>query len=106
MPDRPTALVTANDELAIGAIDAARSMNLKVPRDISVTGFDDTLETWTTPKLTSVRQPLADMGHLAVSMILDSPRGEAAESRHVQLVTRLMIRESTAPPASPSVAAS
>jgi LacI family transcriptional regulator len=99
--DRPTALVAANDEIAIGAIDGALSMGLSVPRDVSVTGFDDTPQaSWSTPKLTSVRQPLADMGRMAVSMILDTVRGSVPESRHVQLGTSLMVRESTAPPRS------
>jgi LacI family transcriptional regulator len=97
---RPTALVAANDEIAIGAIDGARSLGLRVPEDVSITGFDDTPQaSWTTPKLTSVRQPLADMGRMAVAMILNTVRGSVPESRHIQLVTRLMIRESTAAPA-------
>jgi LacI family transcriptional regulator len=96
---RPTALVTANDEIAIGAMTAARDLGLRVPEDVSVTGFDDTPQaSWSTPKLTSVRQPLADMGRMAVSMILDAVRGTAPESRDIQLVTRLILRESTAPP--------
>ncbi|MFI8593103.1 LacI family DNA-binding transcriptional regulator [Microbacterium sp. NPDC078428] len=97
--DRPTALVAANDEIAIGAIDGARSLGLSVPADVSITGFDDTPQaSWSAPKLTSVRQPLADMGRMAVSMILDTVRGSAPESRHIQLVTRLIVRESTAAP--------
>lgn len=97
--ERPTALVTANDEIAIGAMTGARDVGLRVPEDVSVTGFDDTPQaSWSTPKLTSVRQPLADMGRMAVSMILDTVRGTAPDSRHIQLVTRLILRESTAPP--------
>jgi LacI family transcriptional regulator len=76
--ERPTALVTANDEIAIGAMTAARHLGLRVPEELSVTGFDDTPQaSWSTPELTSVRQPLADMGRMAVSMILDAMRGTA-----------------------------
>lgn len=97
--DRPTSLVAANDEIALGAMDGARALGLVVPDDVSVTGFDDTPQaSWSTPKLTSVRQPLADMGRVAVSMILDTVRGSAPESRRIQLVTQLMVRQSTAPP--------
>jgi LacI family transcriptional regulator len=97
--DRPTALVAANDEIAIGAIDGARALGLSIPEDVSITGFDDTPQaSWSTPKLTSVRQPLADMGRMAVSMITETVRGAAPESRQLQLVTRLIVRESTAPP--------
>lgn len=95
---RPTALVAANDELAIGAMDAARAFGLRVPQDLSVTGFDDTPQaSLTSPKLTTVRQPLAEMGGMAVRMILDRSVA-SAESKHIQLATRLVVRESTASP--------
>jgi len=99
-PTRPTAVVAANDEIAIGVIEAARSLGLRVPEDLSVTGFDDTPQaSLTTPRLTTVRQPLADMGRMAVRVIVENARGVPPESRHIQLVTRLMARDSTAPPA-------
>ena len=99
LDDRPTALVTANDEIAIGVIEAAHSLGLRVPQDLSVTGYDGIPQTsWTTPRLTTVFQPLADMGRMAVRMIVESARGNPPESRHIQLVTRLLVNESTAPP--------
>lgn len=79
--DRQTALVAANDEIAIGAIDGARAIELSIPGDVSITGFDDTPQaSWATPKLTSVRQPLADMGRMAVSMITETVRGGPPQS--------------------------
>ncbi len=96
LADPPTAFVAANDEIAIGAIQGAKSLGLDVPFDVSVVGFDDTPQAeWATPKLTSVRQPLADMGLMAVRLILDSSSGATPESRHIQLATRLMVRDST-----------
>ena len=101
LDDRPTAIVAANDELAIGVLDAARDLALHIPRDLSVTGFDDTPQaSWSTPKLTSVRQPLVDMGRMAVTMILEAHANGTARSSspHLQLATSLKVRESTAPP--------
>ncbi len=69
----PTALCCANDEMAFGAIDAARSAGLSCPRDLSVVGFDDGL--WATtcrPALTTVRQPLADLAERAVSLLVEA----------------------------------
>ena len=96
---RPTAIVAANDEIAIGVIEAARAADLQVPDDLSVTGYDGIPQaSWTTPRLTTVRQPLADMGRMAIRMIVETARGNPPESRHIQLVTQLLVHESTAPP--------
>jgi len=98
LPERPTAIMCGNDEIAIGAMHAARAAGLVVPDDLSVVGFDDTTQAaWTTPQLTTVRQPLADMGRMSVSMILAASRGLAPESPHIQLATGLTLRESTGP---------
>ncbi|WP_298455952.1 LacI family DNA-binding transcriptional regulator [uncultured Cellulomonas sp.] len=96
---RPSALVAANDEIAIGAIEAARSMGLGIPDDVSVVGYDGIPQaSWSTPRLTTVQQPLTDMGRMAVRMIVDSARGVPPESRNIQLVTRLLQQESTSAP--------
>jgi LacI family transcriptional regulator len=96
LPDRPTAILAFNDNLAIGLMQAARTRGLRVPEDISIVGFDDTEgAAIVTPGLTTVRQPLAEMGRMAVSLLirsLDSPRFEAL---HVELATRLIVRGST-----------
>lgn len=95
----PTAVFAFNDLLAIGVIQAARAQGLQVPEDVSVVGFDD-LEfcTIVTPALTTVRQPLAEMGRTAVSMLVRLLEQKRFETLHVQLGTRLVVRESTGPP--------
>src|SRR5262249_26650180 len=99
LPDPPTAILCFNDNNAIGAIQAARAHGLRVPEDLSIVGFDD-VETATvvTPKLTTVRQPLAELGRTGVSLLMRLLDGERFETLHVELATRLVVRESTAPP--------
>jgi LacI family transcriptional regulator len=99
LPDPPTAILSFNDNNAIGAIQAARARGLRVPEDLSVVGFDDVEgATIVTPKLTTVRQPLAEMGRTGVSLLMRLLDGERFETLHVELATRLVVRESTAPP--------
>ena len=99
LPDPPTAIFCFNDNNAIGAIQAARARGLRVPEDLSVVGFDDVENaTIVTPKLTTVRQPLAEMGRTGVSLLMRLLAGERFETLHVELATRLVVRESTAPP--------
>jgi LacI family transcriptional regulator len=94
----PTAVVAGNDEIAIGVLAAAKAMGVDVPGALSVTGFDDTPQTeWTTPSLTSVRQPLAGMGRMAVETVLGMAEGAQPASRHLQLATTLSVRDSTGP---------
>jgi len=94
----PTAVVAGNDEIAIGVLDAAEERGVDVPRRLSVTGFDGTPQTeWTTPGLTSVQQPLAGMGRMAVETVLGMAKGAQPASRHLQLATALVVRDSTAP---------
>ncbi|OON71948.1 LacI family DNA-binding transcriptional regulator [Streptomyces tsukubensis] len=98
---RPTALVAFNDKTAAGAVRAAREKGLTVPGDLSVTGFDDSeLGQSITPALTTVRQPLEEMGRIAVSLLLRLIAGHAVDTLHVELATPLVVRESTAPPRS------
>jgi len=99
----PTAVFAFNDLLAIGVIQAARSRGLRVPEDVSVVGFDDLeFATIVTPPLTTVRQPLAEMGRTAVSMLVRLLEHKRFETLQVQLGTRLVVRDSTAPPRRPS----
>jgi LacI family transcriptional regulator len=94
----PTAVVAGNDEIAIGVLAAAKELGVDVPGRLSVTGFDDTPQTeWITPGLTSVRQPLAGMGRMAVETVLGMAGGAAPASRHLQLATALTVRDSTGP---------
>ena len=101
LTDRPTAIVTANDDQAFGVLQALRDLALRAPEDLSVVGFDDVLfAAWSAPPLTTVKQPLAAMAATAFRMLLDSGSG-AAQAHHVELATTLVIRDSTAPPPSP-----
>jgi LacI family transcriptional regulator len=99
LPERPTAIFAFNDNIAIGTIQAARARGLRVPDDLSVVGFDDVEHaTIVTPSLTTVRQPLAEMGRTAVSLLNRLLEGQRFETLHVELATRLVVRDSTAPP--------
>jgi LacI family transcriptional regulator len=99
LPDRPTAIMGANDAIAFGVMEAARRAGLSLPTDLSVGGFDDIPQAeWVTPKLTSVRAPLFGIGRLALETILALSAGKEPPSHHIQLATRLIPRESTAPP--------
>jgi len=103
LPDRPTAIFAFNDNIAIGAIKAARACGLRVPEDVSVVGFDDVEgATIVSPELTTVRQPLAEMGRTAVSLLNRLLEGQRFETLHVELATRLVVRGSTAPPPDPA----
>jgi LacI family transcriptional regulator len=98
LPQRPTALACFNDKTAVGALAAAAERGLRVPADLSVTGFDDIdLAQATSPMLTTVRQPLAEMGRMAVSLLIRLLDGHQLEALHVELATDLIIRSSTAP---------
>ncbi|MFI6934390.1 LacI family DNA-binding transcriptional regulator [Streptomyces sp. NPDC050287] len=97
LPEPPTALFAVSDQMALGAIEALRQRGLRVPQDMSVVGFDDLPEVrWSAPPLTTVRQPLADMGKLAVRTVLRMTRDEQPDSPRVELGTELVIRSSTA----------
>jgi LacI family transcriptional regulator len=99
LSELPTAIFAFNDNIAIGAIQAARARGLRVPEDLSVVGFDDVEHaTIVTPALTTVRQPLAEMGRTGVSLLMRLLEGKRFETLHVELATRLVVRDSTAPP--------
>lgn len=98
LPEPPTAIFAFNDMLAVGALQAARQHGLSVPDDISVVGFDDTSEASIVhPTLTTVRQPLAEMGRLAVAQLVRLLQSQRIEALQVELATRLVVRESTGP---------
>jgi DNA-binding LacI/PurR family transcriptional regulator len=92
----PTAIVAGNDAQAFGVLQELASRGLRVPDDVSVTGFDDVpVATWATPPLTTVRQPLAAMAATAFWM-LTKPETDA-EPRHLELETTLVVRDSAGP---------
>jgi LacI family transcriptional regulator len=95
----PTAIFCFNDNMAVGAMQAARARGVGIPEDLSIVGFDDLEEAEiVTPALTTIRQPLAEMGRIAVSLLMRLLDNQRLEALHVELGTRLVVRESTAPP--------
>lgn len=92
LPDRPTALVCGNDYLAFGAMNAARSLSLSVPADLTVIGFDDvSMASWDTFDLTTIRCDLDELALVAVEMITRLIRGLRTETQQhvdVQLIHR------------------
>jgi LacI family transcriptional regulator len=99
LPDRPTAIFAGSDQQAFGVYEAARQRGLRVPQDLSVVGFDDLpVARWVSPPLTTVRQPLSEMGAAAANMLGDLILGVPLRSNRVELSTELTVRESTAPP--------
>lgn len=96
--DPPTAIFACSDAQAAGVYQAAAVRNLRIPRDLSVVGFDDTpICELLAPPLTTVRQPLADMAAEAVRLVAEEHRYRgAAAGRQVELATSLVGRASTA----------
>jgi LacI family repressor for deo operon, udp, cdd, tsx, nupC, and nupG len=94
----PTAVLCGNDEIAYGAIRALVKMGLSVPGDVSVVGFDDqNLAEFYNPPLTTVNIPRHELGRRAAQELIDQLAGREV-AREVVLPTRLVVRESTAPP--------
>jgi LacI family transcriptional regulator, repressor for deo operon, udp, cdd, tsx, nupC, and nupG len=91
-----TAIICGSDMMALGAIRAARSRGLSVPEDLSVVGFDDSpLIAFTDPPLTTVRQPVAAMGHAAVSALVSEIVGTPASRIELKFHPELIVRAST-----------
>ncbi len=92
---RPSAILAMSDEFALGAIEAAHELGLRVPQDLSVVGFDDApLAAGSRPPLTTVHQPLVEKGRIAAEMLF----GRREAGGPIVLPTRLVVRGSTAPP--------
>jgi LacI family transcriptional regulator len=99
LPEPPTAVFAGSDETALGVIEAARTRGLRVPEELSVVGFDDTpVARLAAPPLTTIRQPLREMGAVAVRTALRLAAGERPYSHHVELATELVVRQSTTRP--------
>jgi LacI family transcriptional regulator len=95
---RPTAVVCGNDVLAIGALAECNAQGLAVPREISLTGFDDLeMAAVVTPALTTVHFPTAELGTFAGQHLLARLAGRPVEQR-TELPVDLVVRGSTAPP--------
>ncbi|GAA2182137.1 LacI family DNA-binding transcriptional regulator [Brooklawnia cerclae] len=99
LPNRPTAVFALSDRMALGAIRAFESHGVRVPADISVIGFDNSPGTeLMTPALTTIRQPMADMGRLAVQVLQNIAAGNPSHLQRIKLAATLVVRSSTAPP--------
>jgi len=95
----PTGIVCGDDLQAMGVYEAARRMGLRIPEDLSVVGFDDIdYAQWMGPPLTTVRQPLAEMGAAAAELVLTLADGDDPAQTRVEIATSLIVRESTAAP--------
>jgi DNA-binding LacI/PurR family transcriptional regulator len=94
-----TAIFAFNDQMATGAIGALQRAGLRVPHDVSVVGFDDVpLAAAIYPALTTIAQPVAEMGTLGVRLLLERIARRDAPYLRELLPTRLVVRESTASP--------
>lgn len=99
LADPPTAVFAASDEIALGVVEEARRRGIRVPQDLSVVGFDDTfLAARATPPLTTVAQPLIEMGQLAVRSLAQVIASDRIGTSHIELATRLVVRGSAARP--------
>jgi LacI family transcriptional regulator len=98
LPNRPTAIFASNDLSAFGVLDAIHEAGLHIPGDISVIGFDDIpLASLAYPKLTTVRQPLVQIGQVAVRLLIEKLENPEKEARRVTLATELIVRDSCSP---------
>jgi len=92
-----TAIFAQNDYMAFGVVEAVKQMGRRVPEDISVIGFDDIRSSaHSVPPLTTVRQPLRQMGQVAAQMIMEALRGERLQTA-IELHTSLILRETCLP---------
>lgn len=99
LPEPPTAIVAGCDTSALGVMAAARRRNLRLPQDLSIVGFDDTYAAESAaPGLTTIHQPLREMGRLAVRTVMSLAEHAGPETHHFELATSLVMRQSTAPP--------
>lgn len=98
LPTRPTAVVCSTDQLAIGVLHGAASRGLRVPSDLSVTGFDDLpLSAFTVPALTTVHMPVREMAALAVEIAIGASSDESNGAQEAVLTPSLVVRDSTGP---------
>lgn len=99
LPDRPTGVVCGNDLQAMGVYEAAREAGVRIPDGLSVVGFDNVeYARWCGPPLTTVRQPLVEMGAAAAELVLTLAAGGTPAQTRIELATTLVERASTAAP--------
>jgi LacI family transcriptional regulator len=95
---RPTAIVAANDLIALGALNVANELGLTVGRDVSIAGFDD-IPTAEVVSLTTLNQPIYEIGHQVIRMLMALIDGQPLADRQVLLEPELIVRGSVGPPA-------
>ena len=94
---KPTAIIASNDDMAAGAIVAARELGMDVPRDVSVVGFDDSpIASHTWPPLTTMRQPISQMASAAANQLIEQAVGENGELSRQEFDCELVVRASLA----------
>jgi DNA-binding LacI/PurR family transcriptional regulator len=94
---RPTAIFSCNDLLAVGALQAAKELQIGVPSELSIISFDNTiLASVTNPTLTTIAQPMEQMGKLAVDLIVEHVKDDKKAKQRIVFRPELLIRESTA----------
>lgn len=99
LPDPPTAIFAANDDLALCVLNVAQSRGVRVPHDLSVIGFDDyPVSAQTAPPLTTIYHPLMQVGSRAAQLLLSRIENGAVEDVRERLTPSLVTRQSTAPP--------
>jgi DNA-binding LacI/PurR family transcriptional regulator len=99
LPDPPTAVVCSNDLTALGAYTAINAAGLSIPDDISVTGFDDIpLVANIDPPLTTVRQPLVEMGRYAAHLLIEAMEGRLTDTFQHEHPLEIQVRQSIGPP--------
>lgn len=97
-PQRPTAIFAFNDLLAVGVIQAAKEMNIKIPDELSIVGFDNTIfATIIDPPLTTIAQPVQDMGRHVMEVLNENITVRQSLKRRILLMPNLIVRNTTAP---------
>ncbi|MCS7058762.1 MAG: LacI family transcriptional regulator [Meiothermus sp.] len=97
LPQPPTAVFAANDLMAFGVMEAAKQMGLRIPEDVSIVGFDDIPQaSQVYPPLTTIRQPLYQMGVAAARLLVAMLRGVRPPTSRITLSTELVVRSTTA----------
>jgi GntR family transcriptional regulator of arabinose operon len=94
-PYRPGAIFAVNDYVALDIMQAAKAINLRIPEDLAIVGFDDTeFAAHVNPPLTTIKQPFIDVGLRAGSLLISRIEGIVGPPKHIELPTNLIIRES------------
>ena len=98
LPEPPTAIFACNDDMAVGVLQEARARAIRVPEELSVVGFDDsTIARIALPAITTVRQPLEEIGRMAATLLTRMIDGQKVDPIRLELGARLIVRDSTAP---------